>query len=189
MTNEEILIVSIVGVAFAIALIAPISVVCFRMFWRPSEKIPLFGTRQSSVKGFFNPEETMQALLIFKECWLSMIDKTDTKPILDKLNIFWKKDPIDLRKQYKINGKLFSKAAGITRTKKDIDVWIYDKDKKEEDIKISGTALVHELIHIVLWNLYGDPDADHEGDVYAGWIQKHTELEAEVRKKLKEKGL
>lgn len=189
MTNEEILIVSIVGVAFAIALIAPISVVCFRMFWRPTEKIPLFGTRQASVGGLFKPEETMQALLIFKECWSTMIDKRDLKPALDKLNIFWKKEPIDLKRAYTIDGKTFSKAAGIARTKKDVDVWIYDKDKKPEEVKISGTALVHELIHVILWNLNGEPDPDHEGPTYEGWTKAHTELEEEVRKRLREKGL
>lgn len=189
MSGPEVIIIPIVGISFIIAIGVPSTLILKKLFWRPKERIPGFETRQSSVNSLFPPEVTAQALRIFIECWFDMIDKKNTRKAINKLNIYWKKDPIDLGQEYTVNGKTFSKASGLTRTKKDIDVWVFDKNKSPEEIKISGTALIHELIHVALWELEGDPDADHEGNLYKGWTEKHSQLEREANKRLKEKGL
>ena len=41
--------------------------------------------------------------------------------------------------------------------------------------RIASTSLIHELVHVALWNsgkILGDPD--HEGKQYVGWTRKHT---------------
>ena len=42
--------------------------------------------------------------------------------------------------------------------------------------KIYTSALVHELVHVIIFNenlgIHGDPD--HEGDQFSGWSKKHT---------------
>jgi len=196
-----IIILPIVLVAFIIAIGVPLTLTLKKLFWRPQEKIPGFETRQARVNGLFKPEEVAEVFRIFEECWNEKIEKINLKPVFDKINIFWKNDPIDLGQEYAINGKTFSKATGLTRTKKDIDVWVYNTKRIQEDgknkivpkdkeeIKISSTALIHELIHVVLWQTKGDPDADHEGNLYSGWTFKHSELESLANRKLKEKGL
>lgn len=190
----EIFIILLVFLAFLFALGMPLFFTFKKLFERPKEKVIDYNARQQTVNGLFSPKITSEALKIFEYVWNDKIDKQNLKIIFDKLNIYWKKDPIELGQTYTINGKKISMASGLTRTKKDIDVWIYDvkkgaKEKKKEEIKISDTAFVHELIHIALWNLEGDPDADHEGNLYKGWYDKHTEVERTVNLLLKEKGL
>ena len=45
-----------------------------------------------------------------------------------------------------------------------------------QDAPICKTSLIHELVHIALWNLMPDSggDADHEGTKYLGWSREHT---------------
>lgn len=199
MTPE--IIVPVVLLGFLVAIGVPVVLIIKKLFWRPSEKIPDFNTRQQRSGEFFEPHITSQALKIFQECWKEYIDDRDIKKVLDQVNIFWKKDPIHLGQEFIINGHKVSMASGLTRTKKDIDVWIYDHfrrqingdnvvlRKEKEEIKISDTAFAHELIHITLWHLEGEPDADHEDDYYSGWTKKHTEVERQTNLRLKQKGL
>jgi hypothetical protein len=196
-----IIILPIVLVAFIVAIGVPLTLTLKKLFWRPQEKISGFETRQVRANGLFKPEEVAEVFHIFEECWNEKIEKRNLKPVFDKINIFWKNEPIDLGQEYTVSGKTFSKATGLTRTKKDVDVWVYNTKriqengqnkivpKDREEIKISSTALAHELIHIVLWQVEGDPDADHEGSLYTGWTKEHTDVEIETNKRLKEKGL
>jgi hypothetical protein len=64
-------------------------------------------------------------------------------------------------------------------------IWVW-KGKTE---KISATAFVHELMHIALWSVNGQPDADHEGKKYKGWTPKHTEFMHKINYLLAERGL
>ena len=57
----------------------------------------------------------------------------------------------------------------------------YIKIYKRGYERIAATSLVHELVHIALWNsgnILGDPD--HEGHTYHGWTIKHTKLIKDV---------
>lgn len=201
MDAPAFLILVCVVVGFLVSIGVPASVALHKIYWRPKEEIPFYGARQESVNGFFEPEKVKAVFDTFQETWNEVIGEQNLKNIFSKLNIYWKKEPISLGQEYVINGKKISKATGLTRTKKDVDVWIYDHIKKEidgekvlekknpSDIKISDTALAHELIHVVLWHLEGDPDADHEDGFYAGWTRNHTEVERRTNTRLKQKGL
>ena len=50
-------------------------------------------------------------------------------------------------------------------------IWVEIKTSK-----IYTSSLVHELVHIIIWNenlgIHGDPD--HEGEKFSGWSKKHT---------------
>tara|TARA_B100001057_G_C22762324_1_gene916326 strand:- start:168 stop:767 length:600 start_codon:yes stop_codon:yes gene_type:complete len=55
------------------------------------------------------------------------------------------------------------------------------KDKIWVEIRTSHiytSSLVHELIHVIIWNenlgIHGDPD--HEGKNFSGWSKKHTKF-------------
>ena len=55
------------------------------------------------------------------------------------------------------------------------------KDKIWVEIKTSHiytSSLVHELIHVIIWNenlgIHGDPD--HEGKNFSGWSREHTKF-------------
>jgi hypothetical protein len=185
----EIILLWLVLFSFVIAIGFPIYFILSKLYSRPRGEVKGYKARQKTASGFFSSEETGKALDIFSEVWNEIIGKENLKIVFDNLNIYWKKEPIDLGQSYVINGKTFSMASGLTRTKKDIDVWIFDKDKEKEQIKISDTAFAHELVHIALWNIEGDPDADHEDKLYSGWKKKHTEVERITNIRLKEKGL
>jgi hypothetical protein len=47
---------------------------------------------------------------------------------------------------------------------------------KSPNTSISDTSFVHELVHVSLWALFSDPDADHVGNKHKGWTKKHTDL-------------
>lgn len=185
----DFLLLWLVLFSFVIAIGAPAYFMINALFGRPKEKVTKYKAKQERALELFTPEITGEALFLFQKAWNEKIKEQDLTPIFNKLNVYWKKDPIDLGQSYVINGKTFSMAAGLTRTKKDIDVWIFDKDKKPDEIKISDTAFAHELVHIALWSLEGDPDADHEAKMYKGWTEKHTEVEKLTNTYLKEKGL
>jgi hypothetical protein len=201
MDAPAFLILVCVVIGFLVSIGVPASVAAHKLLWRPKEIIPKWNARQQSVEGFFQPEQVSVLFDVFAECWNEIIGPQDFKKIFSQLNLYWKKDPISLGQEYVINGKKVSKATGLTRTKKDVDVWIFNHyketidgkvvitNKKIEDIKISSTALAHELIHVALWHIEGDPDADHEDSLFAGWTKKHSEVERQTNLRLKQKGL
>ena len=187
---------------FSTAIGLPLVHLLWKKYKRPGESIPGWNTRQQSVEDLFDPKDVAIVLAEFERAWHEIIDKRDVRKVLDNVNIYWKSEPIDLGMEYKVGGKTFSKATGITKNKKDTDVWIYDyyyqtiNDKKikiqknKKELKLYSTALVHELIHIALWNLDGNPDADHEGEVHGKtWTEKHSYLEREINNRLRDKDI
>lgn len=51
----------------------------------------------------------------------------------------------------------------------------------QDGLSLGRSSFFHELVHVVLWNLQGDPDPDHLGDKYSGWEEEHEELIFELR--------
>jgi hypothetical protein len=198
---EIILVLSLLLFGTILVFSIPIAHLIWMRYGRPRATIPGWKTRQEQVNGLYEGEKVSIALSEFHRAWLELIGD-DISSILDKVNIYWKAEPIELGNTYTVNGKTFSKATGITRSERDIDVWIYHYHRKivngqekkimktKEEMRISSTALVHELIHIALWSLHGDPDADHEGGVHGKtWNLEHTKLEAVVNNRLLKKGI
>ena len=60
-------------------------------------------------------------------------------------------------------------------------IWV----KSSEFAPICETSLVHELVHIAIWNIKGtDGDPDHLGKKYSGWTVDHSALIQRVNDQL-----
>ena len=73
---------------------------------------------------------------------------------------------------YSSDGKLLKNppVIGLALDKKTI--WVEVKTSL-----IADSALIHELVHIVIWNQQGvHADPDHEGEEFSGWTKDHTKL-------------
>jgi hypothetical protein len=81
--------------------------------------------------------------------------------------------PRSVHAAYDVNGKLIKgdvPVSGLALSKDHI--WVEIKTSQ-----IWSSALVHELIHIMIWrsnNVHGDPD--HEGSEFSGWSKQHTDF-------------
>ena len=91
---------------------------------------------------------------------------------LNKLMIEWMEPTQKTILGYSMNGRMSrGKAKGIALSPS------YLKIRKTGYQRIASTSLIHELVHIALWNsgnILGDPD--HEGREYSGWTWKHTKM-------------
>ena len=91
---------------------------------------------------------------------------------LNSLMIEWRDNPKE-GSGYSITGKRVGGVIkGVTLTPGFMWVW------KGNYERISATALIHELVHCALWSTNYDHngDPDHEGHIYHGWTQRHTEF-------------
>ena len=119
-------------------------------------------------------ERTSIVVVFFYHAWLRQFGDPngDVFFALNNLVIEWK-----LEQQpfvgYNVRGDpVEGMAAGITLTP--TYLWSY----YEKDMLLCKTSLIHELMHIALWNFSPDSggDADHEGPKYPGWTITHTKL-------------
>ena len=86
---------------------------------------------------------------------------------------------------YDVSGNLLKDVdvTGLAISKKHIWVEINTK-------QINTSALVHELIHTMIWNEQGvHADPDHEGKNYSGWTKKHTRLMKDINVLLMDSGI
>lgn len=93
--------------------------------------------------------------------------------------------PKTVKNVYDVNGKLLSESyvSGLAYSKKHI--WVEIKTKE-----IWSSSLMHELVHIVIWNKQGvHADPDHEGDKFSGWSERHTEFLNRIRGELLDAGI
>ena len=123
----------------------------------------------------FNPEKLSEAIHIFALEYASTFD-VDYNEVITKLSglrITVSAIPRTVRAAFDINGKFLEKEVPVNGLALDKNnIWVEVKTSK-----IHHSALVHELIHIIIWRdqiYHGDPD--HEGKEFSGWSKKHTDL-------------
>ena len=78
---------------------------------------------------------------------------------------------------YSVEGKLLENTPviGLALSKKRI--WVEIKTNL-----IADSALIHELVHIIIWNQQGvHADPDHEGEEFSGWTEQHSKLISRLR--------
>ena len=82
--------------------------------------------------------------------------------------------PKVVKAAYSLEGKLLMgdvPVSGLALSPKHI--WVEIKTKQ-----IWPSSLVHELVHIIIWNqnlgIHADPD--HEGEQFSGWTEQHTKF-------------
>ena len=121
-----------------------------------------------------NPIHVATALDVFYEYWIYSFGdpKSRVKNSLNNMLIEWKGAPVN-GQGYSIKGDKVNlgRIKGVALTKG--YMWIYIGLGQN----ICTSSFTHELIHIAIWALndrHGDPD--HEGDIYYGWLSRHTEF-------------
>lgn len=123
----------------------------------------------------FNTQKLSEAIHVFAEEYSLAFD-IDRESVISKLSglrITVSAIPRTVRAAYDINGKFLEKEVPVNGLALDKNnIWVEVKTSK-----IHHSALVHELVHIIIWRdqvFHGDPD--HEGDQFSGWSKKHTDL-------------
>ena len=114
------------------------------------------------------------ALDIFYKHWKQEFGdrKNKVRAALNTIFIEWTEEAPTRMLGYTADGNIRTgKPKGITISSGYVKIW------KNQYNRIASTALIHELVHIALWNT-GNPqgDPDHEGKLYEGWTPKHTKL-------------
>lgn len=160
------------------------------------QHVPVFTNtiQLSETEISYTPEDTSEALIVFYDTWIQFFGEQEADKVLDvlaNLNIYyvpenWVITPF----------KIFSESGEPDGDgKKDITIRGLAINKHTIKVAsnsqpISKSSLAHELVHVVLWNLYpssyGDPD--HLGDKYPGWTKKHSLLKDTVNLRLALKG-
>lgn len=94
--------------------------------------------------------------------------------------------PRSVQAAYSVEGELLQGGVPVNGLALDKDsIWVEVKTSS-----ISHSALIHELIHIIIWRqniVHGDPD--HEGKQFSGWSSKHTKLIKRVNSILLDAGI
>ena len=118
-------------------------------------------------------EPTAIALLVFYAEWSFKFGDQEGKlwAAFNKIFIDW--TPADkVGNAYDVTGNPVRNVrfGGLTLTS--TIIWV----QPTVGMPICKTSLVHELVHIALWNLLpqSEGDADHEGLKYPGWTSAHS---------------
>lgn len=139
--------------------------------------IPGFGNSQQAMIGdYYDSDKTSQALDIFYDFWTDKFgNHKKTEEILSDICLRWEPFPFMVDGIGTTEDGIPNRANGFTESRTSIVVYI-GKSTGEQTRIISNTSLFHEIVHIMLWNLYGEPDPDHEEKAYSGWDLMHTQI-------------
>lgn len=172
-------------------------------FLRPNGRIEDFpGIR---FEGRFSAEEVNEGIQVFRKLWIkheggslefaSMFNFLDIR-FTDRVIVtkYRGEDMLangiaDSRYRIRVNDRstrvLRDENGGFIKESGQYASAPIDKDK----IKISRTALGHELIHIGLWWTKNEPDHNHDKPAPDAWLEVHNTIEKEWHIIMKEKGL
>ena len=120
------------------------------------------------------PNNVSIVVRMFYREWKKTFGDKDQKvqQALDKIMIEWVDNKQEKILGYKLDGSMGRgtiRGATLTPT--------YIKVERTHYKRLAATALIHELVHIALWNsgkILGDPD--HEGKDFEGWTLEHTRM-------------
>lgn len=121
-------------------------------------------------------EKTSIAISIFLREWRKIFGNTlDASRTLEDLTIFWQSTPSQTFSGYSAEGIFYSNVRLRGATMSDSWITIYqDPGGIDEHIRICESALIHEIIHAIIWKKVGNHgDPDHLGSKYRGWTQSH----------------
>ena len=127
-----------------------------------------------------NRDDVTWSIITFYVKWKKQFgdDGDKVKRMINNITIEWDVNTKVVGPIYDIKGEMLemSEVIGLCETHKKVWVWV------GENKKISGSALIHELVHAALWVTNKNPDADHEGDSELGWTIEHTDFIRNVNK-------
>lgn len=137
-------------------------------------------------------EKTSIALRVFISEWSEVIGTSGfVLKAFDGLIITWKNHEADpIYSGYTVDGFLLTDVSVKGSTLDKSTVHIYRDDYGQNNhTRICESALAHELVHIVLWHIYGHGDPDHLGNKYPGWTHKHSLVVQKTNASLCELGI
>tara|TARA_B100000676_G_C18054873_1_gene833719 strand:- start:701 stop:1333 length:633 start_codon:yes stop_codon:yes gene_type:complete len=119
----------------------------------------------------YDKDNVAWTMLIFYEMWAEEFGDPEEslKCALGKMTIVWGKDLKTVNNVYDMDGNFLETATVAGLMQNDTTVWVW-----AESEYISSTSFVHELTHIALHHTCGDADADHEGEKFPCWEEKHS---------------
>lgn len=207
----EIILAIVLGVGiFGVGLGLPALIwITSKKIWypeilRPNKRIRNFpGVR---FEGRFSENEVNEGVQVFRDLWIKHVGGSlEFASMLGFLDIRFTDRVIVLKYQGEdilANGVADSRYKirvndRSTRVLRDDDgnfiktsTGKYASEQLPKDtIKISRTALGHELIHIALWHTTGDPDHNHDQPSPDNWSEVHNKIEREWKKIMQEKGI
>mgnify|MGYP001194717442 FL=1 len=114
-----------------------------------------------------------RSIYIFYENWKHHFGDSTGKvrETIDNVLIQWGDKRRTVAGAYDINGKFIQQASVTGLALSPSHVWV-----KRGEKGIGTSSLIHELVHITLWNLYGSADPTHEGGEDNIWTDKHTQF-------------
>jgi len=129
--------------------------------------------RQTSNK--YGPDAVGMYYNIFVYKWVEIFSDLDPEgyggiievvTAMDETNIYWQRGDVFTRpnESERLEGLAYP----------DGNIFLAERGK------LSDTALAHELVHVALLAVNGDPDRDHLGDEHKGWNWMHENLIFEV---------
>ena len=137
-------------------------------------KIPyLQNTHQLLDECDVDPYAIYRAIYVFYDNWKRHFgDPTgEVKETINNVLIQWGDKRRTVAGAYDINGQFIKQASVTGLALSPSHVWV-----KRGEKGIGTSSLVHELVHITLWKLYGSADPTHEGGDDNIWRQQHTDF-------------
>lgn len=173
--------------ALAILLLLPLMSGCSACLYmnhcdREAERIyEKDNTFQLKAGIYYEAEKTNHALDVFEEMWSETWGNAeDANHMVNNMCIEWEPYPFEVEGLPETNEGLPGRASGLTESIDTVRVAIL------EPRKLSSTAFIHELVHVMLWRVNNEPDPDHEGDLYEGWTVEHNLFIRDVKLRLRE---
>ena len=140
---------------------------------------------------FYPREKTAIALRVFMGEWHAVMGSSwAVKAAYKDLLITWRDDETS-HNGYSVDGRKFEnrKLRGATMGPGLVYVF-QSKGGPDRHERICESALVHELVHAVLWRKNGDHgDPDHLGPIYRGWTPDHSAVIQRTNESLCELGI
>jgi len=141
------------------------------------EPIPGYQNAGQKMVGiYYDADKTATAMDMFYENWTDDLgDYEAAERVLSNTCVEWEPYPWVLESLGTDEDGVPRRASGLTESRRDIRVWI-GPESDEFDRAIWRTAFWHEIVHLMLWDLYNEPDPDHEEDAYVAWEPEHTQV-------------
>jgi len=114
-----------------------------------------------------------RAIYVFYENWKSWFgdEGGEVDDMINNLLIEWGDKKRTVRGAYDIHGNYIPNASVVGLAISPNHLWA-KRGKKG----IGTSSLVHELVHLALWNIHGSADPTHEGGEDGLWTEAHTEF-------------
>jgi hypothetical protein len=140
---------------------------------------------------FYPREKTAIALRVFMDEWTAVMGSSwAVKNAYKDLLITWK-DNETYHSGYSVDGRKFENRKLRGATMGPGLVYVFQSSSgPDRHERICESALVHELVHAVLWRKNGDHgDPDHLGPIYRGWTPDHSAIIQKTNEALCELGI